>query len=359
MRRLTELAKRVTEQLIPELEAEGARFAAEELQPLDDPRLAVAILTRAESLRRWKKIYWDEFIPFAHGARQLGRYYNDAVRPDDPYEFVGLLKSEDMLASRRNRAMAGLATKLRANPQLRDALTDLLRGNVSVDATACSETLASVRDLTNGSEFVEELTAVTAEFMDVTYGAQRLLDRPGLLLHTLLELANVGVDGAASGHSPPGSSRSDLEQRLFDAVGPARREEATEVLRVGRVSWRLRDDDNLLLSRVESQLFRAVDLAQERLRAAGRLRGSRDDVPKRYRRLSLRREIRLTLRSNCPRHPRKQKEHRSRRRRRLGSSSVNLPRRAWPADWSAASVRPTTSRGFERARCSSATPSSR
>ena len=34
MRRLTELAKRVTEQLIPELEAEGGRFAAEELPPL-------------------------------------------------------------------------------------------------------------------------------------------------------------------------------------------------------------------------------------------------------------------------------------------------------------------------------------
>ena len=64
-----------------------------------------------------------------------------------------------------------------------------------------------------------------------------------------------------------------MEQRLFDAVGPARRAEAAEVLRIGRVSWRLRDDDNLLLSRVESQLFRAVDLALERLRAAGRLRG--------------------------------------------------------------------------------------
>ena len=273
MRRLTELAKRVTEDLIPQLESQGARFAEEELQHYDDARLAAAILERFESLQRWKDVYQDAFIPFAHGARQLGRYYNDAVRPDDPYEFVGLLKSEDMLASRRNRAMAGLATKLRANRQLRDALSNLLRGDATVDATACSETLASVRNLPNGSEFVEELTAVTAEFMDVTYGAQRLLDRPDLLLHTLLELANAGADGAASGHSPPGSSRSDLEQRLFDAVGPARREEAAEMLRIGRVSWRLRDDDNLLLSRVESQLLRAVDLALERLQAAGRLRG--------------------------------------------------------------------------------------
>jgi pyruvate,water dikinase len=59
---------------------------------------------------------------------------------------------------------------------------------------------------------------------------------------------------------------------LFDAVGPARRGEAAEVLRIGMVSWRLRDDDNLLLSRVESQLNRAVAMALDRLRAAGRLR---------------------------------------------------------------------------------------
>jgi pyruvate,water dikinase len=66
--------------------------------------------------------------------------------------------------------------------------------------------------------------------------------------------------------------RSELEERLFDAIGPARRDEAAEVLRIGRVSWRLRDDDNLLLSRVESQLNRAVAMALDRLRAAGRLR---------------------------------------------------------------------------------------
>ena len=69
-----------------------------------------------------------------------------------------------------------------------------------------------------------------------------------------------------------GVVRSELEKRLFDAIGPARRDEAAEVLRIGRVSWRLRDDDNLLLSRVESQLNRAVMTALDRLRAAGRLR---------------------------------------------------------------------------------------
>ncbi len=45
------------------------------------------------------------------------------------------------------------------------------------------------------------------------------------------------------------------------------------MLRIARVSWRLRDDDNLLLGRVESQLLRAVGLGLERLQQAGRLEG--------------------------------------------------------------------------------------
>ena len=47
--------------------------------------------------------------------------------------------------------------------------------------------------------------------------------------------------------------------------------EAAEVLAIGRLSWQLRDDDNVLVGRLESQLLRALELAADRLRAAGRL----------------------------------------------------------------------------------------
>jgi pyruvate,water dikinase len=43
------------------------------------------------------------------------------------------------------------------------------------------------------------------------------------------------------------------------------------VLIIGRLSWRLRDDDNVLVGRLESQLLRALDLAAARLRSVGRL----------------------------------------------------------------------------------------
>ncbi len=64
-----------------------------------------------------------------------------------------------------------------------------------------------------------------------------------------------------------------LEQRLMKAVGKSREQEAQEVIAIGRLSWRLRDDDNILLGRIESQFLRALVLGAERLRATGRLTG--------------------------------------------------------------------------------------
>jgi pyruvate,water dikinase len=43
------------------------------------------------------------------------------------------------------------------------------------------------------------------------------------------------------------------------------------MIELGRLSWRLRDDDNMLLGRLESQLLRAVQVAAERLTRRGLL----------------------------------------------------------------------------------------
>jgi pyruvate,water dikinase len=86
------------------------------------------------------------------------------------------------------------------------------------------------------------------------------------------ERAVNALGGAAE--PPRAPDIDELERRLWEAVGAERRAEAEEVLAIARTSWRLRDDDNVLLGRVESQLLRAVRLGEERLRAAGRLRSA-------------------------------------------------------------------------------------
>ena len=45
------------------------------------------------------------------------------------------------------------------------------------------------------------------------------------------------------------------------------------MIEIGRISWKLRDDDNLLVARIESQLMRAIEIAIQRLRAARRVVG--------------------------------------------------------------------------------------
>jgi pyruvate,water dikinase len=186
--RLKELRQRIAGQLIPELAAAGEAFAAERLELLDNQQLADAIEKRSQSLAKWKKIYWDEFIPFAHGVRRLATYYNDAVQPDDPYEFVGLLRDQPLLAAQRNSVISELAEQLKSNNAVRTALEELLAKHAN------STQWSTFRDelLERGvaaEEFVQRFGELQERFLDVTYDDERLRDRPGPLLSNLVELS--------------------------------------------------------------------------------------------------------------------------------------------------------------------------
>ena len=271
MARLRKLRTRVADELIPALEAEGTRLAAEDLEARTDEQLAEAIEDRLASVQRWTKTYWDEFIPFAHGVRHLAVYYNDAVRPQDPYEFVGLLQGEDLLATQRNAALRALADRLRHNTPLCDAIEKAC-GSTSTDAVNWQqEVLAAVRPVTGGEAFLVEFGRTLESVLDLAYGNTRLADRPDLILRAVLEMArSVGQQVGQIAKSGIKIAET-LKERLLAAVGPEGREEALETLEIGRLSWRLRDNDNLLLARVESQLIRAIDVAAKRLKSAGRL----------------------------------------------------------------------------------------
>jgi len=71
MRRLSALAGRVTGELIPELDELGERFALEVIEEHVDQELANTIEERHAAVEKWRQIYLEDFIPFAHGVRQL------------------------------------------------------------------------------------------------------------------------------------------------------------------------------------------------------------------------------------------------------------------------------------------------
>jgi pyruvate,water dikinase len=136
-----------------------------------------------------------------------------------------------------------------------------------------------LREAPGGEAFLDAMRVLQDNMMDVAYGEERLGERPDLLLRTIVKMAHAVERSIAHPFDAQGApvepSRApevvELERRLWEAVGAERRAEAEEVLAIARTSWRLRDDDNVLLGRVESQLLRAVRLGEDRLRAAGRL----------------------------------------------------------------------------------------
>jgi pyruvate,water dikinase len=266
--KLNELRERVVGELIPRLEREGERLAAEDLESLDDLKLADAVVQRRDLLEHWREIYWDDFIPFAHGVRQIAVYYNDAVHPKDPYEFVGLLQGEEMLATRRNRVLGELAKELAGSPSVRQDLENTISKDAPLDFATLKEHLVTV----GAESFAEKLEAFETEFMDLAFQGERLIERPDLIVSLILEMSkNPAPEGGHQQRTPQSNTKAELERRLLEAVGESRHQEALGFLEVGRLSWRLRDDDNLLLGRVESQLLRAIRTAAERLRRAGRL----------------------------------------------------------------------------------------
>ncbi len=264
---LRRLADRVANDLIPALESLGRKFAEEDLESLNDRSLAISIEERSAELTRWRKVYEQEFIPFAHGVRYLGAYYNDAVQPKDPYEFLELVRRQDFLSERRNQVLRELADQVRGNSELRALLGRYAARDEEVTLT---DDLAGVGRVPGGKSFLRNFSKFLAEYMDTCYVGERLSERPGLILTIMLEFARVEERVV---RDPPPDSADGIQQRLFAAVGEARRDEAAEVIAIGRLSWRLRDDDNVLLGRLESQLLRALRVGEGRMRAAGRLQG--------------------------------------------------------------------------------------
>jgi phosphohistidine swiveling domain-containing protein len=284
MQRLRKLRIRVADTLIPQLKELGERWVNEPLEDYDDRALAGAIDKRAAEVARWKEIYWGEFIPFAHGVRRLGTYYNDAVHPQDPYEFTGLLKGEEMLAMARNESLARVAGMLRRNDALRSAVRQALEGIGKSNGSEV-DLLEYLPEVPGSDAFREEVSALLDRHLDVSYRGERLSGRPDLILRTLIRMASQpGTAESVSGTQDRQAHQAEeLTRKLLDAVGPERRAEAEEVIATARLSWRLRDDDNILVGRLEAQLLRAVRIGSERLVAEGRLdqsaRAVQDTVP--------------------------------------------------------------------------------
>ena len=230
---LNVLRERIENEFIPEMEAETKRMAEVDMVQMTEDELLVEIESRERIRDRWNGIYWSEFIPFAHGIRLFGQVYNDAVRPDDPFEFMNLLDAGEAESLERNRMIEDLADIIRKNSVVKNRLEQGEEG---------------------GTNFERVLAAFMDKFGDLSCGvSQCTTGREGII--------SIASKMASSPPRPRRNAKTSdrLLQQYLTAFPPDRRQWATEVLELGQSSYRMRDEDNIHLARIEGQLLRALD----------------------------------------------------------------------------------------------------
>ena len=243
---LKALRTTIEETLIPEMIKTAKELTEQDITVFSDIELADEVRRRWKINQHWVNTYWEEFIPYAHGVRLFGQYYNDAMQPDDPYEFMNLLTQTKMKSLERNRLMEELASMVRQDRQL-------------------FERLKAGEPLDLDSEFGEKVNQFIEKFGDlscaVTGGTECATDtRP--LFKLLLEMA-VNPSSFSSRKKPKNALA--LQQRFLERFQGPKRKEAEELLDLARSSYRLRDDDNIYLGNIEAQLLNAVKEAKFRV----------------------------------------------------------------------------------------------
>ena len=153
-----------------------------------------------------------------------------------------------MTGMERNRELRRLARMIRSDKRLRAGL-------------ASGETDQAT------TEFSARLNAFLERYEDLTFKAVRFFkDREGLI-HVLLEMADQAEPEAAAGRPDIAALADDFVDRFPED----RRAFARQLLEIGRSSYRLRDNDNIVLARIEAQLLKVVDEAKRRIGERDRL----------------------------------------------------------------------------------------
>jgi pyruvate,water dikinase len=243
---LKNLRRKIEDELIPGMIAVAESLSAKDLVELSDQALIAEIRQRWEINNKWVNIYWTDFIPYAHGVRLFGQFYNDAVHPDDPYEFIDLLTNTDMASIARNNMLMDLAAIIRSDQDLAEKIK---QGD---DSNLDAKFISMIH------EFIDKFGDLSCA---VTGGKNCVLGT-GPLYRLLLEMAN---HPAQTGDGRKNDRINRLHQNYLNSLGDDQKARAEELLELARSSYQLRDDDNIYLGRIEAQLLAAVQEAKRRL----------------------------------------------------------------------------------------------
>ncbi|MBD3271512.1 MAG: hypothetical protein GF384_03100, partial [Elusimicrobia bacterium] len=232
------LKRKIQQEHIPRILADAHTFEKKKLEHLEDSDLAAEIKHREYILKKWNTIYWQDFIPFGHGMRMFADVYNRLVKPDDPYEFIQLLRTEKTISEKRNASLARIAHFIQSQRKKYASKT--------------------IRDILSQKKTKKLITQFLARF---GFLSPELYNHKNLsaILIKLVRIKRMPVKRV----SP---RVRELEKIYFSSFKSSQKKLGHELLELGRISYRMRDDDNVYLSSIEYAFAKAVTVARRRIK---------------------------------------------------------------------------------------------
>ena len=170
------------------------------------------------------------------------------MRPSNPYEFMDLLAGHQLASLEINRLLEEMASMVR-NDRF---LAERLRAHQSVD----------------DEPFNQVLDSFTKKFGDISCATQEgagCVAGSDAIQRLLLEMAQHPSKGKRLNAQDVGEMTRDFLSRFMGE----QQKSASDLLDLARASYRLRDDDNIYLGRIEKEVLRTVEEGRRRVERRG------------------------------------------------------------------------------------------
>ncbi|HPN83978.1 MAG TPA: PEP/pyruvate-binding domain-containing protein [Victivallales bacterium] len=239
---LKQLRKRIYEEILPGIQRDIDKMLRKDLSLMDDSELLSETEERVCIFEKCNRIYWEVFIPFGHGMRLFGETYNDLVKPEDPYEFMGVLQEKKSIASIRNLYLIEMSNYVLKNP----LLLSELKGNMIV----------------NDPKLKKMIESFVAKFASSMEGGGDLRS----IIKILLKYVDSKIKISSVGTIRP----EKLKRKFLKYFSPDDKKTAEELIELAKESYSMRDDDNLLLLKIKSFIESVVSEIRKRERNSGK-----------------------------------------------------------------------------------------